>query len=64
LRAGLFRLVVKDIKRLHVPRSTEVALEEVRASARRILGTDLGQAPGGSSGLTWGRATRSGCAGG
>jgi 2-polyprenyl-6-methoxyphenol hydroxylase-like FAD-dependent oxidoreductase len=42
LPAGLFRLVVKDTERLHIPRSTEVTLEEVRESARRILGTDLG----------------------
>ncbi len=42
LPGGLFRLVVKDTERLHVPRSTEVTLEEVRESARRILGTDLG----------------------
>jgi len=42
LPGGLFRLVVKDTERLHVPRSTEVTLAEVRESTRRILGTDLG----------------------
>ena len=42
LPGGLFRLVVKDTERLHVPRSTEVTLEELRESARGILGTDLG----------------------
>jgi 2-polyprenyl-6-methoxyphenol hydroxylase-like FAD-dependent oxidoreductase len=42
LPGGLFRLVVKDTERLHVPRATEVTLAEVRESARRVFGTDLG----------------------
>jgi 2-polyprenyl-6-methoxyphenol hydroxylase-like FAD-dependent oxidoreductase len=42
LPGGLFRLVVKDTERLHVPRTTDVTLDEIRESARRILGTDLG----------------------
>ena len=42
LPGGRFRLVVRDIERMHAPRSTEVTLDELRESARRVLGTDLG----------------------
>lgn len=40
--SGRYRLVVKDVERLTVPRSLELTLEELRESTRRILGTDLG----------------------
>ncbi len=39
---GRYRVVVKDVERLNVPRSTEGSLEELRESTRRILGSDLG----------------------
>jgi 2-polyprenyl-6-methoxyphenol hydroxylase-like FAD-dependent oxidoreductase len=42
LPSGRYRLVVKDVERLNVPRSIEPTLEELRESTRRILGTDLG----------------------
>jgi 2-polyprenyl-6-methoxyphenol hydroxylase-like FAD-dependent oxidoreductase len=42
LPGGRFRLVAKDVGRLHVPRSSPVTLQELRDSARRIIGTDLG----------------------
>jgi FAD binding domain len=40
--SGRYRLVVKDVERLNVPRSLEPTLEELRESTRRIIGTDLG----------------------
>jgi len=42
MASGRYRLVVKDVERLAVPRSTPGTLEELRESARRILGRDLG----------------------
>ena len=38
LPGRLFRIMVTDTERLHVPGSTEVSLEEVRESARRVAG--------------------------
>ena len=40
--SGRYRLVVKDVERLEVPRSTPGTLAELRESALRILGRDLG----------------------
>ena len=42
MASGRYRLVVKDVERLGVPRSTPGTLKELRESARRILGRDLG----------------------
>jgi 2-polyprenyl-6-methoxyphenol hydroxylase-like FAD-dependent oxidoreductase len=40
--SGRYRLVVKDVERLNLPRSLEPTFEELRESTRRIIGTDLG----------------------
>jgi FAD binding domain len=42
IASGRYRLVVKDVERLGVPRSTPGTLKELRESAGRILGRDLG----------------------
>lgn len=42
MASGRYRVVVKDVERLGVPRSTPGTLEELRESAHRILGRDLG----------------------